>query len=88
MTWQGQKNQAAPVIDSKTAAQRVYLGYGQIRRLKYRTAVMERQLTVGLHNPAGFRPLTLRNLALWYEAFDVKPADKLYLPEEERVKFW
>jgi putative endopeptidase len=24
----------------------------------------------------------------WYQAFDVKPADKLYLPPEQRTRIW
>jgi predicted metalloendopeptidase len=26
--------------------------------------------------------------APWYPAFEVKPGDKLYLPEAERVRIW
>ena len=88
MSLKGMKDQQAPVIDGKTGAQRFYLGYGQIWRSKYRTAAMERQLTVGPHSPSNFRPQTVRNTAPWYEAFGVKPGDKLYLPEVERVKIW
>jgi predicted metalloendopeptidase len=49
---------------------------------------MERQLTVGPHSPGNFRPPTVRNVAPRYEAFDVKPGDKLYLPDAEHVKTW
>ncbi len=79
---------AAPIIDGKTGAERFYLGFGQIWRSKYRQAALERQLTVGPHSPSPFRPLTVRNHAPWYEAFGVQPGDKLYLPEDERVKIW
>jgi len=24
----------------------------------------------------------------WYKAFDVKPGDKMYKPENERIKIW
>jgi putative endopeptidase len=82
------KGKKAPVIDGKSGAERFYLGYGQIWRTKYRDAAMERQLTVGPHSPANFRPQTVRNHAPWYETFGVKPGDKLYLPEEERVDIW
>ena len=30
----------------------------------------------------------VRNMDEWYDAFDVKPGDKLYLPPEQRVKIW
>jgi putative endopeptidase len=31
---------------------------------------------------------TLPHIDAWYEAFDVKPGDKLYLPKEQRVNIW
>jgi putative endopeptidase len=30
----------------------------------------------------------LRNVDAWYDAFGVKPGDKLYLKPEERVRIW
>jgi predicted metalloendopeptidase len=30
----------------------------------------------------------VRNIDAWYAAFDVKPAEKLYLAPEERVRIW
>jgi predicted metalloendopeptidase len=30
----------------------------------------------------------VRNMSEWYEAFDVKPEDALYLPPGERVQIW
>ena len=82
------KGRKAPVIDGVTGPQRFYLGFGQIWRSKYRDAAMERQLTVGPHSPGNWRPLTTRNHAPWYKAFNVRPGDKMYLPEEERVNIW
>jgi putative endopeptidase len=82
------KGKKPAVIDGKSGAERFYLGYGQIWRTKYRDAAMERQLTVGPHSPGNFRPLTVRNHAPWYETFGVKPGEKLYLKEEERVGIW
>jgi putative endopeptidase len=29
-----------------------------------------------------------RNVDAWYQAFDVKPTDKLYLPPDQRVHIW
>jgi predicted metalloendopeptidase len=43
----------------------------------------------GPHSPAEFRVNgVVRNLDAWYEAFGVKPGDKLYLPPEQRVRIW
>jgi predicted metalloendopeptidase len=30
----------------------------------------------------------LRNLEEWYQAFGVKPGDKLYVAPENRVRIW
>ena len=41
------------------------------------------------HSPNHFRVNgVVRNVDAWYQAFDVKPGDKLYLPPEERVHIW
>jgi putative endopeptidase len=30
----------------------------------------------------------VRNLDAWYDAFDVKPGDALYLAPDQRVRIW
>jgi predicted metalloendopeptidase len=30
----------------------------------------------------------LRNVDAWYEAFGVKPGDKMYIPPNERARIW
>jgi endothelin-converting enzyme/putative endopeptidase len=30
----------------------------------------------------------VRNLDAWYQAYDVKPGQKLYLAPEQRVRVW
>jgi len=32
--------------------------------------------------------MNLRNVDAWYQAFDVRPTDKLYLPPDQRVHIW
>ena len=32
--------------------------------------------------------VALRNFDPWYQAFDVKPGDAMYLPPEQRVRIW
>jgi putative endopeptidase len=78
----------APVIDGVTGDQRFFLGFAQIWRQKYRDAALQQQLTTGPHSPGHFRPYVVRNFDAWYDAFDVKPGQKLYLPPEQRVKVW
>jgi predicted metalloendopeptidase len=79
----------APVIDGLTGDQRFFLAWAQIWKSKYRDEAMLNQLKVGPHSPPQYRINgPLRNLNEWYQAFDVKPGDKLYLPPEQRVRIW
>ena len=41
------------------------------------------------HSPMQFRTLVpLSNVQPFYDAFDVKPGDKMYRKPEERVEVW
>ena len=78
----------APVLDGFTGDQRFFLGYSQIWRQKYRDAQLQQQLATDPHTPGNWRPTAVRNLDAWYPAFDVKPGQKLYLPEDRRIHIW
>jgi len=83
------KGKPAPVIDGFTAEQRIFMGLAQARRGKARDAALISQVKSDPHSPAEFRVNgSLRNHPGYYEAFDVKPGDKMYLAPEERVIFW
>ncbi|MFM7028659.1 MAG: M13 family metallopeptidase [Chakrabartia sp.] len=75
-------------IDGYTADQRFYLGFGQIWRNKYREPILLQQLTTDPHTPGNFRPYVVRNFDVWYQAFKVKPGEKLYLKPEDRAHIW
>ena len=78
-----------PVIDGFTGEQRVFLGFAQVWRNKYRDEALRNQIQVNPHSPAMYRTNgPVRNVPEWYEAFDVQEGDALYLPPEERVKIW
>jgi putative endopeptidase len=78
-----------PVIDGFTGIQRVFLGYGQIWRSKSRDEALRQQIMTDPHSPAVYRANgSVRNVPEFYEAFDVKEGDALYLPPEGRVKIW
>ncbi len=79
----------APVIDGWTGDQRFFLGWAQVWRAKARDAETKRRLTVDPHSPPKFRANGAAvNVAAFYEAFDVKEGDGMYLPPEKRVKIW
>ena len=78
----------APVIDGFTGDQRFFLGYAQVWRTKLRDQALETRLVTDPHSPGFLRPLTVRNLDAWYDAFQPKPGDKLFLPPGQRVRIW
>jgi len=79
----------APVIDGLTGDQRFFLAWGQIWRERVAEAEQRRRLLSDPHSPGEFRANGIvRNVDAWYDAFAVKPGDKLYLPPEQRVKIW
>jgi len=79
----------APVIDGFTAEQRLFMGLAQARRGKARDAALISQVKSDPHSPSEFRVNgSMRNHPGFYEAFDVKPGDKMYLAPEQRVIFW
>ncbi len=78
----------APIIDGLTGDQRFFLAWAQVWKEKRTEQSMLSQLRAGTHAPGRYRALAPRNHDAWYKAFDVKPGDKLYLPEDQRVRIW
>ena len=82
------KGQPAPVLEGFSGDQRFFLGHAQVWRSKYRDEALRQQLVVDPHTAGHFRPNVSRNIDAWYSAFEVKPDQKLFLPEEQRVRIW
>lgn len=79
----------APVIDGQTGAQRFFFGWAQIWRRLYREEELIRRLVTDPHSPSHFRSNgPVSNLDFFYEAFNVKPGDKLYKAPEDRIQIW
>ncbi|RZQ56179.1 peptidase M13 [Pseudidiomarina tainanensis] len=79
----------SPVMDGFTGEQRVFLGWAQVWKNKARDEFVRNQVLSDPHSPADYRVNgTVVNIPAFYEAFDVKPGDELYLPPEERVTIW
>jgi putative endopeptidase len=80
---------AAPVLDGFSGDQRVFLGWCQVWRSVIRDAALRQQVTADVHSPAEYRCNgVVRNIDEWYDAFGVKPGDKMYLKPEDRVRIW
>jgi putative endopeptidase len=79
----------APVIAGTTGDQRFFMSWAQVWRAKAREQTARRLLIVDPHAPDRVRINgVVRNFDEWYQAFGVKPGDKLYLPPEQRVRIW
>ncbi|MES2045305.1 MAG: M13 family metallopeptidase [Pseudomonadota bacterium] len=78
----------SPVIHGLTGDQRFYLGYAQVWRGKFREPALRSQVISNEHSPGPFRTMEVRNVDAWYQAFGVKPADKMYLAPADRVRVW
>lgn len=83
------EGKAPEVIEGLTAEQRFFLSYGTIWRQKGRDEIMIQRLATDPHSPAEFRcNQILKNVDAFYEAFDVKPGDQMWLDKSQRVKIW
>ncbi|MGH8137064.1 MAG: M13 family metallopeptidase [Steroidobacteraceae bacterium] len=79
----------APVLDGLSGDQRFFLSWAQVWRSLDRDEELRKQVMSNPHSPSKFRVNgPVRNIDVWYAAFDVKPGDKLYLAPEDRVRIW
>ena len=83
------KGQTLPVIDGMTADQRFFLAYsgvwaGNITEAEIRNRTKSDPHSLGRWRVNGALP----HVGMWYEAFGVKPGDKMYLPKEKRLSLW
>jgi predicted metalloendopeptidase len=65
-----------------------FIAYAQTQRRKTSEAALRKQLATDNHAPEDLRAATVRNLDAWYDAFDVRPGQRLYLEPAARVRVW
>jgi len=79
----------APEIDGFSGEQRFFFGWSQVWRRKYRDEELLKRLLTDPHSPSEFRSNgPTSNIDAFYDAFGVKPTDRMYRPPEQRVKIW
>ena len=87
--WQLSLNgKPAASVDGFTGDQQFFISFAQSWRGKSREPALRQQIITDGHAPDEYRADTVRNLDAWYQAFDVKPKDKLYLSPDARVRIW
>ena len=81
--------QEAPIIDGLTGDQRFFISHAMGWREKMRAETRRMRITVDPHSPDEFRcNQIISNLDTFYEAFDVKKGDAMWLDRESRVSIW
>jgi putative endopeptidase len=76
-------------IGGLTPAQRYFLGYAYGWMYSERKELLASSLMVDVHAPAKERVNgPMANIPAFYEAFGVKPGDKMYMPDSLRVSIW
>ncbi|MCD0465245.1 M13 family metallopeptidase [Flavobacterium sp. ENC] len=86
MTKQGQGNTK---IDGFTPDQRFFISIAKIWRVKMKDEFLRLWINNNPHSPPSWRVNgPLMNTTPFYEAFNVKPGDKMFLPKNERITIW
>ncbi|MEJ5963551.1 M13 family metallopeptidase [Pedobacter immunditicola] len=86
LTKQGQSNEK---IDGFTPDQRFFLSWAQVWRGNILDESAAQLIKTDPHSPGEFRTIGAPvNMDAWYEAFNVKPGDKLYKKPEDRIRMW
>jgi len=76
-------------IDGLTPDQRFFLAFAQVWRVKERDASLRSQVLTNPHSTPQFRVNgPVADLNAFYTTFDVKPSDKMYVPDSLRVHIW
>ncbi len=78
----------APTTQGLRGDEQFFVSFAQSWRRKARDPALRNQILTDGHAPARYRASTVRNIDAWYEAFDVKPGEKLYLSPADRVRVW
>ena len=76
-------------IDGFTGEQRFYIGYATLWAQNITDKEKENLTKNDVHSLGRNRVnATLRNIQSWYDAFDIKEGDAMFMPVEERVIIW
>ncbi|MGV8947258.1 MAG: M13 family metallopeptidase [Lutibacter sp.] len=76
-------------IDGFTAEQRFFISWATVWRTKMREEALRNLIKTDPHAPGMYRAyMPLTNVDAFYDAFGIKPGDKMYLKPEDRVKIW
>ncbi len=76
-------------IDGFIPEQRFFMSWATVWRTKIREDALRTQIKTDPHSPGTTRAIQpLLNVQAFYDAFDIKEGDKMYLAPEKRVQIW
>ncbi len=76
-------------IDGFTAEQRFFMSWTTVWRTKIREDALRTQIKTDPHSPGDVRAIQpLLNVQAFYDAFEIKEGDQMYLAPEKRVSIW
>ena len=76
-------------LNGFTCDQRYFLSFAQVNRSLYTPEAYRLSAEKDYHAPAQYRVNgVVRNVDAWYEAFNIKRDDKLYLKPQDRARIW
>ncbi|QDO93404.1 M13 family metallopeptidase [Formosa sediminum] len=83
------KNGRPEDIDGFTPEQRFFMSWSTVWRSLSREDALKNQIKTDPHSPGMNRAVQpLLNVDAFYEAFDIKEGDNMYIAPENRVKIW
>jgi putative endopeptidase len=83
------KNGNPGLVDGYTPEQRFFISWATIWRSKMRDEAIKNQVKTDPHSPGQYRAyVPLTNVEYFYQAFNIKEGDKLFVKPEQRVKIW
>ena len=76
-------------IDGFTAEQRFFMSWATVWRTLTREDALRTQILTDPHSPGIYRAVQpLKNIDAFYEAFEIKEGDGMWLAPEKRVRIW
>jgi len=94
VSWQAYQNtlkgkETPAPIDGLTNSQRFFLAYATVWAGNIRDAEILRRTKIDPHSLGKWRVNgALPQIDAWYDAFNVKPENTMYVPKEKRVAIW
>ncbi|UOB16083.1 M13 family metallopeptidase [Abyssalbus ytuae] len=77
------------LIDGFTPEQRFFISWATVWRTKMRDEALKNRIKTDPHSPGMYRATQpLLNIDAFYNAFDIKEGDKMYIVPENRIKIW